>query len=164
MKKNPEKAIREHCTANGIHVKSGRSFYYQHDTRTISEVRRCKGQSWIFSMLHELGHAAMMSESAYPDNVRIIWSGELHNAIKHTIAGAGRTELPARTGKDASVFIVIEEAAAWSRGYAIGKEIGIDIDATEYERYAEACIRGYILHVTQTHATFTKLWKSLKSA
>lgn len=155
MKKR-ERLIRNFCRDNGIEIRRGVCFQYDHETSTISERQPCGEDTWIYSMLHELGHALLMRADNYPDNIRLTnAAGFTGNHFPHDRRTPARM-LTDRDNNAAPVFILTEEILAWELGYRLavrGMEfggLGMTIDAIEYERCAEACILGYVIELSKS--------------
>ena len=118
--------IQYYCHLHGIEIVRSRQWQYDAEAKTIHEVWRGKPtQTWLFSMLHELGHSILSSKmQSQPVRYREHPS-EAKNAIE-------------------AVNILKEELDAWNIGYQLSQRLNLNVDQSAYEHYAAPFIRRYM--------------------
>lgn len=122
-------SIRYYCIKKNIEVVPSNVWSYDHTERTITEVwRGTPTKSWIYTMLHELGHAINRSKKSFS-----------YRSWKLSELGESVT-----TDKVATVQIMREEIEAWETGLKIAKELMIEIDRKDYDRYSSNCLLKYM--------------------
>lgn len=123
------KALRYYCFNKGIEVVPSNLWSYDHSERVITEVWRGKAsKSWVFTMLHELGHAINRSKKSFSYKSWRI--SELGESIT--------------VDKVATVQIMREEIEAWETGLKLAKKLSIEINRKEFDRYASNCLMKYM--------------------
>ena len=123
------KALRYYCFNKGIEVVPSNLWSYDHSERVITEVWRGKpSKSWVFTMLHELGHAINRSKKSFSYKSWRI--SELGESIT--------------VDKVATVQIMREEIEAWETGLKLAKKLSIEINRKEFDRYASNCLMKYM--------------------
>ncbi len=117
------------CIEKNIEVIPSNVWSYDHSERVITEVWRGKAsKSWVFTMLHELGHAINRSKKSFSYKSWRI--SELGESIT--------------VDKVATVQIMREEIEAWETGLKLAKKLGIEINRKEFDRYASNCLMKYM--------------------
>lgn len=123
------KALRYYCFNKGIEVVPSNLWSYDHSERVITEVWRGKpSKSWVYTMLHELGHALTHKTKTYSYRTwRIAELGE--NSAKDKVS---------------AVQIMREEIEAWESGFKLAKRLNIVVDKKDYDKYASNCLYRYM--------------------
>jgi hypothetical protein len=117
------------CIEKNIEVIPSNVWSYDHSERVITEVWRGKAsKSWVFTMLHELGHAINRSKKSFSYKSWRI--SELGESIT--------------VDKVATVQIMREEIEAWETGLKLAKKLSIEINRKEFDRYASNCLMKYM--------------------
>lgn len=123
------KALRYYCFNKGIEVIPSNVWSYDHSERVITEVWRGRPtKAWVYTMLHELGHAINRSKKSFSYKSWRI--SELGESI--TI------------DKVATVQIMREEIEAWETGLKLAKRLEIEINQKDFDRYASNCLMKYM--------------------
>ena len=117
------------CIEKNIEVIPSNVWSYDHSERVITEVWRGKAsKSWVFTMLHELGHAINRSKKSFSYKSWRI--SELGESIT--------------VDKVATVQIMREEIEAWETGLKLAKRLDIEINQKDFDRYASNCLMKYM--------------------
>jgi hypothetical protein len=129
---NLEKAyesILYYCIKKNIEVVPSNVWSYDHTERIITEVWRGKAtKSWVYTMLHELGHSLNRSKKSFSyKSWRISEIGE-----------------SVTIDKVATVQIMREEIEAWETGLKLAKRLNIQIERKDYDKYASNCLMKYM--------------------
>lgn len=121
--------IRYYCIIKNIEVVPSNVWSYDHSERIITEVWRGKPtKAWIYTMLHELGHAINRSKKSFS-----------YRSWKLSELGESVT-----VDKVATIQIMREEIEAWETGLKIAKELMIEVDHKDYDKYASNCLMRYM--------------------
>jgi|LakMenEpi03Aug12_release.lakeMendotaPanAssembly.Ray.scaffolds.fasta_scaffold247659_1 hypothetical protein len=138
------KSILYYCHTNNIEVVSSNVWSYDHNERIITEVWRGKPTKvWVYTMLHELGHALTHKTKSFSFRTwRISELGE-HSA----------------KDKVSAVQIMREEMEAWETGFKLAKRLNIQIERKDYDKYASECLFRYMKALPAEY----EFWKSQKS-
>jgi len=117
------------CIEKNIEVVPSNVWSYDHSDRVITEVWRGKpSKSWVFTMLHELGHAINRSKKSFS-----------YKSWRISELGESITK-----DKVATVQIMREEIEAWETGLKLAKKLGIEINRKEFDKYASNCLMRYM--------------------
>ena len=128
LKKSYENIIY-FCIKKKIEVVPSNVWSYDHSERIITEVWRGRPtKAWVYTMLHELGHAINRSKKSFSYKSWRI--SELGESI--TI------------DKVATVQIMREEIEAWETGLKLAKRLDIEINQKDFDRYASNCLMKYM--------------------
>lgn len=124
-----QEKIINYCNFKDIDIIRSSSWYAIPEENLVSEVWKGKPtRSWVYSMLHELGHIKIYNTRSY--------SKKNWKRIKE------------KYSKDVTIVsavqILREEVEAWEAGLLIAKEIGLDIDREDYDSFLAPSLMGYM--------------------
>lgn len=121
--------IINYCNFKDIDIIRSSSWYATPEENLVSEVWKGKPtRSWVYSMLHELGHIKIYNKTSY--------SKKNWKRIKEKYSNDNTVV--------SAVQILREEVEAWEAGLLIAKEIGIDIDREDYDSFLAPSLMGYM--------------------
>ncbi len=133
VKRAYSKIIR-YCKASNIHIVRGKSWYALLEENKIIEVWRGKPtKTWIYTMLHELGHLKLHKRRNYAQkNWKNIdsYNGEPLDALL-------------------AYQIIREEIEAWEEGYLISNILDINIDRIDYDKYSAPLLMEYMTQLSE---------------
>jgi hypothetical protein len=123
------KKIIYYCLKKGIEIVPSNLWSYDHNEKIITEVWRGKvTKAWVYSMLHELGHAGNRSKKSF--SYRSWRISELGESVAKDMVS--------------TMQIMREEIEAWETGLKIAKRLDIQIDRKDYDKYASRSLMRYM--------------------
>lgn len=129
--KQSEKLVRKEIAKLGLETRSGAAWYYIPDDGVITEVWRGRPtETWLWSMMHEVGHHLLQSKRDYN---RRFWRTAQTSA--HVV------------DKVSAVQLMKEEILAWEEGLKWAKSLGIQVDEKRYDKYASRFLMKYMVNI-----------------
>lgn len=128
--------IMNYCNIKQIDVMSSNTWYALPEENVISHVWKGKPtKTWVYSMLHELGHIKLYNKKNYSrKNWKIIKERPFDKP--NIVASAQHMR---------------EEIEAWEEGLSIAKFIKLDIDREDYDKFSAPCIMTYMKVLSKPH-------------
>lgn len=121
--------IRYYCMKENIEVVKSNTWSFDHNERLITEVWRSKPtKTWLYSILHELGHIMNRYEDSFSER-----NWKIHEL------GVNKP-----VDKIASFQIMKDEIEAWDRGLKIAEELEINLERNEYDIFASNYLFEYM--------------------
>jgi hypothetical protein len=128
MNKTTEKKVRRALADLGIETRRGAAWLYYPDDSMIVEVWRGKPtQTWLWSMMHEVGHHMLQSKRDY--NRRFWRTAQTKAYVVDRVS---------------AVQLMKEEILAWEEGLKWAKAIGVEVDQKSYDKYASRFLMRYM--------------------
>lgn len=130
-----------YCLTHGIEIETGKTWSFRPVDNTITQVWRGKAtKSWIFSMLHELGHFRIRSSKEFATK-----SWKIH-----------QTDIAVPLDRVLAMEMMREEIEAWEEGLVVAKSLGLEIDRKEYDRYSSKYIMRYMREIPKSYDYWKK--------
>lgn len=130
-RKEQEKRIRKGVASLGLETRRGAYWSYVSDELAIREVWRGSAtDTWIWSMLHEVGHHLLHRKRDY--NTRFWRTSQTKFNVVDGVSG---------------VQLMKEEILAWEEGLKWAAKIGVPVDKERYDKYASRYLLMYMKYI-----------------
>lgn len=129
--KQREKLVRNAVAALGLETRRGAAWIYMPDDGMITEVWRGRPtETWLWSMMHEVGHHLLHSKRDY--NRRFWRTAQTSAHVVDKVSG---------------VQLMKEEILAWEEGFKWAKSLGIEVDQVAYDKFAAKYLMNYMNNI-----------------
>ena len=130
-KRETERIVRRAVAGLGLETRKSSYWCYIPDDLSIKEVwRGGVTDSWLWSMMHEVGHHLLHRRGDY--RKRFWRSSETSHHV---------------VDKVSAVQVMKEEILAWDEGWKWAKSLGLEVDRERYDKYASRYLMEYMKRI-----------------